>query len=47
MAMASMLYMRDDGKGQKDDGKVVKKVWLVWYEQSKEKVWEKINENNG
>ena len=34
MVVASMLYMRDDGKGQKDDGKVVKKVWLGWYEQS-------------
>ena len=35
MVVASMLYMRDDGKGQKDDGKVVKKVWLGWCEQSK------------
>ena len=29
-----MLYVRDDGKGQKDDGKVVEKMWLGWNEQS-------------
>ena len=34
MVVASVLYVRDDGKGKKDNRKVVEKVWWGWDEQS-------------
>ena len=27
VVVASVLYVRDDGKGKRDNGKVVEKVW--------------------